>query len=275
MLKPFFFGFFILLIAKISLAQSKDNDKFEWSAQYKFYFKSDSLQAQQKSEYMLLMFNQRISGFRSVSRFLLDSIRKTSNYKDRPQNERIAIGMKYPSNFEEYIVTDLNKEQVTVTTVANLSVPTSPQYTEIILPKWQIKNQTKRINNISCTRAETVLFGRKWIAWYANDYTFPFGPYKFYGLPGLIIEIADATGSYRYELVKFKKEQITYPRVPMDNVLKVSKAKCLELYRTGKYTTAMFKNVQIEGRGPEYFKRMQDGMDKKRMRDNNPIELLP
>lgn len=256
-------------------AQEKNNDLFEWSAQYKLYLKIDSLQKQHTSEYMLLMFNQNLSGFRSVSRYLLDSVKKTASYKAKQQNERIAIGMKYRTNVEEYIITDLAKKEIIFTTIANLSSPTSPQYTELIAPKWQIMKQTKKINDIFCTRAEISLFGRKWIAWFSNEHPFPFGPYKFFGLPGLIIEIADSTDSYRYELYKLKKERILYPKFPHDNIVKVSKAKSIELCNTGKYTTALFKDIQIEGRGPEYFKRMQEGLDKKRKSENNPIELKP
>lgn len=38
------------------------------------------------------------------------------------------------------------------------------------------------------------------MAWYTVDIPLPYGPYKFYGLPGLVVEVEDSTHLYVWEL---------------------------------------------------------------------------
>ncbi len=66
------------------------------------------------------------------------------------------------------------------------------------LPKfrWNLINETKMVNNYICHKAEVEFRGRKYTAWYTKEIALPFGPWKFYGLPGLILEVQDAKKEY-------------------------------------------------------------------------------
>lgn len=75
-------------------------------------------------------------------------------------------------------------------------------YKEPTINNWKLIDEVKIINTISCKRAEINYKGRNWIAWYSTDIPIPYGPYKFNGLPGLIIKIRDDKGEYDFELVK-------------------------------------------------------------------------
>ena len=41
---------------------------------------------------------------------------------------------------------------------------------------------------------------RQYTAWYTLDVPISYGPYKFFGLPGLIIKIEESTGMYIWEM---------------------------------------------------------------------------
>lgn len=58
--------------------------------------------------------------------------------------------------------------------------------------EWQITSEKKIINGQSCIKAFTKWRGRNYTAWYAPSILINEGPWKFGGLPGLIIEIYDA-----------------------------------------------------------------------------------
>ena len=47
--------------------------------------------------------------------------------------------------------------------------------------------------------------GRDYIAWYTEEIPYPYGPYKFSGLPGLITCIYDTQREHIYTLVGFEK----------------------------------------------------------------------
>lgn len=51
-----------------------------------------------------------------------------------------------------------------------------------------------------CKKTVTTFRGRDYIAWYAPEITLPYGPYKFCGLPGLILCIYDTDGDYIFTI---------------------------------------------------------------------------
>jgi GLPGLI family protein len=54
---------------------------------------------------------------------------------------------------------------------------------------WKLLNEEKLIDKYNCKKAEVQFRGRKFTAWYAPKIAVPFGPFKFKGLPGLIINM--------------------------------------------------------------------------------------
>lgn len=74
-------------------------------------------------------------------------------------------------------------------------------YNEPLVKNWKLINQSTTINTFNCKKAEINFKGRNWVAWYSEEIPFPYGPYKFSGLPGLIIRIFDDNGDYEFELV--------------------------------------------------------------------------
>lgn len=63
---------------------------------------------------------------------------------------------------------------------------------------WTIGDGTKNILGYDCIEATTDYHGRKWTAWFTPDIPLSDGPWKFRGLPGLILEVGDATGRYSF-----------------------------------------------------------------------------
>ncbi|MFT6096031.1 MAG: GLPGLI family protein [Mariniflexile sp.] len=59
------------------------------------------------------------------------------------------------------------------------------------MPKleWKLLKEDKLIDKYICKKAEVQFRGRKFTAWYAPEIAVPFGPFKFKGLPGLIINV--------------------------------------------------------------------------------------
>lgn len=70
--------------------------------------------------------------------------------------------------------------------------------------KWKILQEKDKFGGYNIQKAETDFGGRHWIAWFTPDIPFPFGPYKFSGLPGLILKISDTKNEYFFSLIKNK-----------------------------------------------------------------------
>lgn len=68
---------------------------------------------------------------------------------------------------------------------------------------WEISSEEKDLLNFHCQKAEVSWAGRQWVAWFTQDVPLPEGPYKFGGLPGLIVELYDADKDYHYTCIGF------------------------------------------------------------------------
>lgn len=79
---------------------------------------------------------------------------------------------------------------------------------------WKISSEKQKIGSYNTQKATTDFGGRSWIAWFTQELPFQDGPYKFSGLPGLILKIEDTSGSHIMTLVANRK----IPEPNNDNV---------------------------------------------------------
>lgn len=117
-------------------------------------------------------------------------------------------------------------------------------YKEIIAFAWKMENERKKIGEYAVQKASTQYGGRQWTAWFSSDIPFQDGPYKFYGLPGLIVQLEDADKNYSWTLQGNKKienyNEITYAENlgkefgQKNTDLDVSKEKFTDLYNAYK-----------------------------------------
>ena len=75
-------------------------------------------------------------------------------------------------------------------------------YTENLpLFNWQIGSETATICGYECFKATCHWRGRDFTAWFTPDIPVEYGPWKFGGLPGLIMKVSDDDGIYVFEAV--------------------------------------------------------------------------
>lgn len=76
---------------------------------------------------------------------------------------------------------------------------------------WTILHNRKMIANYSCQNATAKFRGRNYEAWFTTEIPISVGPYKFGGLPGLILEIQDSDQNYTFKCVGLKKLTSSQP----------------------------------------------------------------
>ena len=72
-------------------------------------------------------------------------------------------------------------------------------YESLEKPNWVITDETDIILGFPCIKATTNFRGREWIAFFTPDIPVQEGPWKLYGLPGLILKAYDSKRHYFYE----------------------------------------------------------------------------
>jgi GLPGLI family protein len=78
------------------------------------------------------------------------------------------------------------------------------KFKEKVYHDWQLVNQDTLINNYSCKKGILNYGGREWIAWYSPEIPTSVGPYKFHGLPGLVMKISDSEGVFNFIVNELK-----------------------------------------------------------------------
>ncbi|WP_343660427.1 GLPGLI family protein [Chryseobacterium sp.] len=158
---------------------------------------------------------------------------------------------------------------------------------------WKIESETRKIGEYKVQKAETDFGGRKWTAWFTTDLPYQDGPYKFGGLPGLIVKIEDDKGDYSFDLMKNYKIAEFPTLNQFGNTLKVKRAdfvKQQQKFRTdpmsfmtqgGGQGGFMTTVIAGGGRGPgggnqnpaDMRKRMEERVKEEAKKNSNPIEL--
>lgn len=65
---------------------------------------------------------------------------------------------------------------------------------------WVITYSVSNINGYDCMLATCSYHGRDWEVWFSTDLPWQDGPWKFSGLPGLVVSASDVEGLYRFDL---------------------------------------------------------------------------
>ena len=209
MKKPF--ALFVILAFALSYAQTTANVFF-----YELSFKPKKDSAKTEKVMMSLDITKEKSIYRdytmaaqdSILKVEIEAMQKSGTYKD------ISKSIKMPKfSYKVYKFYPEMKIQYS-DRVANGFQPMNIGYDEDLKFNWKIENDKEKIGEYSTQKATTEYGGRKWTAWFSTDIPFQDGPYKFYGLPGLIVKLEDEGKNYSWVLKGNKKvdnySEITY-----------------------------------------------------------------
>jgi GLPGLI family protein len=187
---------FALLLGMLFNAQNK---RFV----YEYRFVSDSTKKDVSiTESIYLDVSKKGSKFYSRDKYISDSLIEAQSKHQNGDFSKINFGMvpyvvqkSYPDykilffnrlDMDEYKVSDDRKME------------------------WKILPEKEKVGEFNAQKATTDFAGRKWTAWFVADIPIQDGPYKFHGLPGLIVKLEDQTNSHSYvlkEIIDLKDQE--------------------------------------------------------------------
>lgn len=174
---------------------------------YEYYFKPDSLkQDDTKKELMYLDITKSGSKFYSRDKAIQDSTINAEMQKQmalnsgsgsfsfkassgKPALVNYKVIKSYP-DFQSVLHTNIHRYNYKV------------KETEPI--NWKILSENKTIGDFKAQKATADFGGRQWVAWFTMDIPFQDGPYKFSGLPGLILELEDTKQQHSFKFAGSK-----------------------------------------------------------------------
>lgn len=196
--------FSVFLFATAIFASAQDSKETANRFFYELTYASnkDSLQ-NKKKEMTILDITKDKSIYRdylavsqdSILKVEVEAMQKAGVFKDlsksikQPKFSHV-ITKTYPSletSYADYILQD------------------KVNYKEAMPFKWNISSEKAKIGEYNAQKATTTYGGRNWIAWFTTEIPFQDGPYKFSGLPGLIVKVEDDAKNYSWEVKGNKK----------------------------------------------------------------------
>ena len=127
----------------------------------------------------------------TVSNTLLDKDNKTTKY--------VKIGNDTTYMYKDFIKKDMFSEENIFTKVFDVK-------DELNVFKWKIETDTLTILNYKCRKASLTFRGRDYVAYFSEEIPISDGPWKFNGLPGLILKvmIVNSTSVFSMEVSELR-----------------------------------------------------------------------
>ncbi|WP_372646012.1 GLPGLI family protein [Ancylomarina sp.] len=256
---------------KVKVADSDDSafkvlDTINYKCLYSYQHVKDSLNIESKKKAsMLLLIGSKYTNFRNEYGYYIDSMRYLST-KGLVSHEQVnASFTQYTPGGPKYHILKNYTNQNTTILYPNTKGLWEAE--ETVSMDWTLGEKTDSIAGYFCKVAYTKFGGREYTAWYTPDIAMPYGPYKFSGLPGIIVKISDDQQSHVFELESMQK--IKFPLIEENkksiNMTPKQLKKAMRNYQLGmiEKAKAWIKN------DPEKVRKITKSI----LSENNPIEL--
>lgn len=262
--------FLFLFAFSFSFSQTSTDENIRGKFTYLFQAKPNSLNRDYiYKELFSLQISDKRSFFISENKLKFDSLFT----KEFAKNNGIINMKGVSSKASNFLIIQTNENVQCYETVGM----TLLTYNIPIINNWKLVDETKVINTFVCKKAEIKYKGRDWVAWYSTAIPFPYGPFKFSNLPGLIIKITDKTGDYDFELVKsepnssIEGKMITISKRHYYNAKLVTKKELDEARKNFKENA----RHELESMGTQFSQdqRERHSINEVEKKGYNPIEL--
>ncbi len=191
--------FIFCLAYNLSFSQEINNNGY---IEYEMLFPNVDKSHQ---ELATLIFNDSISIFTYRKKGYAKKNISSSN-KDDFNN--ISVVAKKEDEHGSIIHRNFNKKEIVFRLVTSKFYNAKIVNDSWIVFDWKIIEEFKTIGKYKCQKAIGKFRGRKYTAWFTEEIPLPYGPWKLFGLPGLIIESYDNKKEF---VAKLKSVQFPKP----------------------------------------------------------------
>lgn len=222
--------YIVLLLDVVLVANAEENNtdypcaeiKVSYDYHYRFLRGDDGVV--EKNTPFILLANRNNSKFYCPSTEFKDSLKSTPSGRAKEKQMFNAAVTAYVQNRDEsvmdgvvyhsrlYVTKDFAKSVSTTYDEAGMGECGyyEEPFSEI---DWIInEDSTKTVLGYQCVMASTDYHGREWTVWFTPEIPLQDGPWKFCGLPGLVMEASEPSGQHRFSITGIESSTRTiYP----------------------------------------------------------------
>ena len=260
----------IIAMLFLCLGNLQAQKSYSYKATYRLEYQEDSTDTNSiKSETGVLYLDKNHSRYSSLGKAVKDSLENMTNPETLRMDEYNQM-----TDFKYSIYKDYQDNELILTEkVFQYELKYKQDLKQI---DWEIQPENKEILGFSVQKATGTFAGRNYIAWFASELPFSDGPYKFSGLPGLILEIFDLQGHYDFSLTGFQElEKPVEKLLNLDNYKAVSQKELDQFrddYDRDPIGTMQKAGIKF-GWSEEDEAKQKKVLTKKYKKRNNPIEI--
>ena len=235
MFTKIFISFSLIILSSTLLAQTNDEeykviDEVQIKCTYSLKYMRDSVNKESVNfEDMLLFIGDSVSKFQSINSYFRDSVLRAARFANASAELARLGGSR--TNFAYQLFKNYPKNKMSF-------IDRIPPHNYFLIEqpldlfKWHISRDTALISGYHCQKATTHFAGRDYVAWFTTEVPLSEGPYKFNGLPGLIVKIGDTRQQYVFELTSLERIKKHMPIVfPQRSYIKTTQMKFDKAYR--------------------------------------------
>lgn len=245
------------------LYQQENLGKSDYTCVYEYETKIPETNRIIKDE-MILVANEEVSLFLRYSAYQSDSVINQGNREKLTLQKYDSIRSLFPNNYNissniyKYYNKSILNERSRIFSDNYIYTETIPSF------DWQMREDTDTIQGHPCHLSKMYFRGRDWKIWYADDIPLSDGPWKFCGLPGLILKAESEDGEINFSAIWVAKRNVDILRnITEKSDFKTTREKYLKFLKQFKSSPAnlMAGKVEVEG-----------GLQRARSLPYNPIE---
>ena len=273
---------FVLLFLGMIVFLSAQNQRF----MYEYKFVSDSTNRDDvKTELMNLDTTPKGSKFYSYTSYKSDSLMRVDLEKQLKANGSINIKTDQRKGVIRYsIAKNYTNGNIDFRTRIGMDAFRVAEERKMT---WKILPDKQKIGNWETQKATTEYGGRKWTAWFCSDIPIQDGPYKFSGLPGLVVKLEDDTHSHLYNLIAIKNLGALEPEIYAFQISKEIPLKSAEYkklllehrkdpakgLRQISMDNGVVLNMANSAENDKFLKEREERLKAQIKKDNNLIEI--
>ncbi|GHT53931.1 hypothetical protein FACS189451_07110 [Bacteroidia bacterium] len=254
---------------KVSPQDTLDFSKMR--VQYQVWMMKDTLYPQKLTEDMIMLqIGSKISKSLNYFKMISDSITHQQIISGAGINEMLAVNQGRRTG-DQSLRASLFKNYPAGEITTMDQIFTDRFYFEEDIPdfQWKLEKGELKVLGYSCKKATVTFRGRTYEAWYAPEIPVSDGPWKFSGLPGLILKVSDTKKQYIFEAVAISG-------VSWQDPVTFSKSSLFMKTSRENFNKAMKRFMDNPAAGMQNSDKIQvapESLAKVKARPYNPIEL--
>jgi GLPGLI family protein len=139
--------------------------------------------------------------------------------------EGVRVNFKYGDEKGEIIYRNFKSESIV------LRFPNATAFNEFTVEDtwlkidWKIQEDKMKIGIFNCKKAIGNFRGRTFIVWFTEEIPLPYGPWKLYGLPGLILQAEDTEKMFtvNFRSIEYPTSELFELKKPIEKETKTLK----------------------------------------------------